>query len=325
MTKTPVERRIEQLRDLWMQATQSPETRLLIWRIPRNAGRMMAAFFETQKHPGDWSTPDFFLHFDNPFETSFGYSRDLKASVLGSYVASQSVLQEQGIVQDWKGADEFHPDSAVGVVSLLASFAGHHQSHLRYLAAVFDPARRSSNKAFSQWLELALRKPIPPHLRIVLIDTQEDRHWRALAKRYARITRVIEAPIDMFDIARETAAQTGKGGPAAAYRQLLADVMTLLERGSAEQVAQRARHALRMTERLGWVDQKVVLHMAIAGAWMKEDQHQKALTSYKQARDCAATAESEGHPAGANMRMQSWFGEAGVWLKSSDPIQAAES
>lgn len=53
MSKNPVEQRIALLRDEWMQASDDPALRLFVWRVPANALRLLAAFFEAQKHPGD--------------------------------------------------------------------------------------------------------------------------------------------------------------------------------------------------------------------------------------------------------------------------------
>ncbi|WP_211463045.1 hypothetical protein [Collimonas silvisoli] len=328
MAKNPVEKRVAALRDLWLEHTQDPQLRILVWRIPANADRMLQAFFEMQQHPGDWTTPDLFLRFDAPFDTGFGYSRTLRQSLVESYIDSKDSLREQGVAADWPVAQTPHHDSASSVMAMLASFTRHHQAqlaHLRYVAAVLTPHPISSQDAWEAWLEAALRSPVAADVRLILVDTLSDHRWQALAQRHGACVRIVEAPIDMFDIARETVAQAGGSGPTVAYRQLLTDVITLVEKGSAAQTAARAEKAMQIAQREQWPDQQVVLHMAVAGAFIKEKNYVDAIKRYRDARQCATLAEHNQHPMGADLIMQTWFGEAGAWLAAKQPEGAAQA
>lgn len=324
--KNPVEKRIDDLAALWLQACEAPEVRVIVWRVPGNAGRMMAAFFEAQKHLEPASTPDLFQNFDAPFETGFGYSRELMGALRDGYVASRGDLKQQGLPIDWRGAHGDYADSAAGTLAMFQSFAEYYQGQMRYFAPVLSPGQVASSSGLEQWLDTALRAPIPDRLRLCLVDHTEDKRWQALAERHGKAVRVIDAPIDMFDIARQTAAQSSGGaGPGAAYRAMLADVMTLLEKGSAAQTAARADKAMKLVQREQWHDQQVVLHMAVAGAHLKQAEHSEAIHRYRAARECAIAAEAAKHPAGANLIMQTWFGEAGVWLSAHQPVRASEA
>lgn len=323
--KSPVEKRIDDLRDLWMEASAAPDVRLVVWRIPGNADRMLAAFFEAHKQSDVALTPDYFLSFDAPFDTGFGYSRGLMEALQLGYVGSRNSLKEQGAPIDWQGAHGEYPDSATGVLRMFGSFATHYQPHLRYFVAILSPGRMASAEALESWLDNALRAPVPSNVRLAIVDHAQTRQWQPLAERHGAAVRVIDAPIDMFDIARATAAQSGGAGPTTVYRQMLTDVMTLLEKGTAAQTAQRADKALVLAVREQWPDQQVVLHMAVAGGYLKEKQIPEAIGRYRAARECAVKAEIAQHPAGTNLVMQSWFGEAGAWLTAGQPERAAQA
>ncbi|MEO6919030.1 MAG: hypothetical protein ABI171_08475 [Collimonas sp.] len=332
MAKNPVEKRVDTLRDLWLENTQDPRVRVLVWRIPANADRMLQAFFEMQQHPGDWTTPDLFLRFEAAFDTGFGYSRALRQSLADDYIDSKDSLREQGVTVDWSVAQTPQHDSASGVMVTLASFTQYHKAqlaHLRYVAAVLAPHPVSNQAAWEAWLDAALRSPAmasdTASVRLTLVDTVSDQRWQALAQRHGDRVRVVEAPIDMFDIARETVAQAGGAGPTVAYRQLLTDVITLVEKGNAAQTAARAEKAMQIAQREQWPDQQVVLQMAVAGAYLKEKNYADAIKRYRDARECAGQAEQNKHPMGADLIMQTWFGEAGVWLVAKEPERAAQA
>ncbi|MGS0515727.1 hypothetical protein ACQR5T_01760 [Xanthomonas oryzae pv. oryzicola] len=324
MSKNPVEQRIALLRDEWMQASDDPALRLLVWRVPANALRLLAAFFEAQKHPGDWNVPDYFLRLDTSFDTSFGYSRALKLALSASYLGSQSELREQGIDLGWRVPGPSHADTAAGVQAVFESFATHHAAYLRYLAVVLEPERVTSPEAFIAWVDAAMAASTSPAPRLVLVDTYEDPRWQPLLDRHAARAHRIAPQVDMFDIGREIAAQSGGAGPAVAYRQLLSDLMLVLERGSAAQLAQRIERPMALAQRHGWSDQQVVLSMMLAGGWLKEKHYPAAISSYRQARDHATQALTGGHPAARDLLMQGWFGEAGTWFAAGQPDRAVQ-
>lgn len=324
----PVMQCLDHLRDRWLEAGEDPQWRVLVWRVPDNATRLLEAFFAAQQQPETASTPDLFLRFDAPFETGFGYSRALKDALLLGYAEGRDDLDNQDIPIDWNGAFEQHPDTPVGFLALLDSFARHHREHLRHVAAVLMPESTASAASMIDWLDAALQSPIPEQLRLVVADTQSHPRWQALVERHPRHLRLIETPIDLFDVARATAAQSGAGhgsGPAATYRQLLADCMRLLDCGTAAQVAQRADRALQLAEREQWPDQQVVMHMLVAGAYLKEQAYREAIVRYRCARKCAQAAQAQGHPAGSELVMQSWFGEASALVAAKQLELAAKA
>lgn len=323
-SKNMVEKRLEHLGNLWMQATGKPGVELLVWRPPGNAVRMLEAFFEAQKNPGDWSVPDMFLNLRVDFETSYRFSRELKESLRWSYNASHAGFIEEG-APDWDDAGDSYPDTAAGVMALLDSFANHHSAFFRYLVLVVKPAKVHSEAALEHWIESAVPSSVSGRVRLCLLDDAEGKRWQPLVERFGASARVIVPDIDMFDIARNIAVQSGGAGPATGYRMMLTDVMTTLEKGSAAQVAERAGHALRMAEKQAWPDQQVVLHMMVAGAHMKEQQFTEAIARYRTAHELAVRATEQGHPVGCNLVMQACFGEAGTWLAAGQWEKAADA
>jgi len=325
MHDTPMLRGIQRLSDAWLAAAADPSRRLLVWRLPANASRLLAAFFEMQRHDQGRDTPDYFLRLDTPYELGFRYSRQIKQTLLERYLGSQDELRGQGITLGWRGPHAEHLDSAAGVVQVLDSFAEHHGSHLRLLAAVLEPERMVPGDGFEHWVDAALAASPGDRLRLVLVDTEEDPRWQPLLERHASVAARIDAPVDMFAIARDTASQSGGTGPEVLYRQLLADLMLLLERGSPQQVVGRAERALGLAQRHGWQEQASVVQMMVAGAWLKAGDHGQAITAYRQARSAADAARNAGNAAAPELVMQSWFGEAGCWLTAKNPERAAQT
>ncbi|MGH8551384.1 MAG: tetratricopeptide repeat protein [Methylococcales bacterium] len=112
-------------------------------------------------------------------------------------------------------------------------------------------------------------------------------------------------------------------GPAGVFRNLLIGLMTLVEKGTAEQVKIKAIDALRFARRHNWADQEVVVTMLLAGALLKEKRFDSALNGYRRARQVAEKVTVEGHPAGRDLVLQTWFGQASAHLAAGQFEEAA--
>lgn len=325
--RNPVEKAIDALTERWAEASADPALRLAVWRVPGDALSLAAAFIEAQQHAETARTPDLFIHFTAAFETGYRYSRALKDELLDGYLRSRDTLTELDLKVDWQGPFESHPDTAAGFLGLVDSFTRHHGAHLRHAVLVLWPEQSGSSTALEQWLDQALAGPVPERVRLMLVDTPTHPAWTALLERHAACARLLEMPLDIFGIASATAAQTGAGGApgTAAYRQLLVDVMRLLDKSTAAQTARRAERAMAIAERQGWPDQQAVLHMTVAGAHIKDEQYADAVLRYRRARECALVAGEQAHPAADELLMQTWFGEAGALLTARQPEHAAQA
>jgi hypothetical protein len=143
-------------------------------------------------------------------------------------------------------------------------------------------------------------------------------------ERHAGAMRVVDAPLDILDAAREIAAQSGGGGSGVAlFRQLYADMLSLLRQGDAAGVEAAGERALRLATRNGWADQRAVVDMMVGGARLQARDFGASITRYRRARDAAAEAAQAGNPMGATLFMQGWMAEGGACAAAGDMKQAA--
>jgi len=325
-----MQRAFDTLRDSWMDGTVDPRCRLLLWRVPANALRLLAAFLAAQHRPGGRQTPDAFLSFCEPCLLGFTYSRALNAAAVAGQQAVDAMLRPApphearagGPAAAWPTPEV--TDSPQGVMQVLESLASHHTERLRYLAVLLQPGDCKAGDAFEHWLDGALQPGISQRVRLVLVDTLEAPVWQPLIERLGDRAALLEPQVDMFDVACAIAAQSPGTGPSVVFRQMLADMMLLLQRGSPQEVAARAERATALASRHGWAQQVGVLQMMQAGAWLKHGDAAQAVGLYRQVRAPAATGAR--HSAvSPELVMQSWFGEAGCWLRVNQPGNAVSA
>jgi tetratricopeptide (TPR) repeat protein len=327
-TRNPVEKRMAHLHGLWWEQTYHPHLRAIVLCAPAHSHRMLDAFFALQQGDSDYATPDLFMSFDHAFEAGFSYSRELRSSLVEIYEHNKAQFARQGITEPWGDAELAGFESAAGFMEAGYSLARHLDNQV--ISAVLRPRRISDQKSFERWFDAAMQVPVPPDdaglFRLVLLDDNDSRTLQPLIERHAAHSTVVQAPVNIFDTAREVAAQSGGGGGAQVlYRQMYMDMLTLLEHGDAAAVERKALGATQLAVRQGWPDQRSVIDMVVGGAWLKARDYPRSVERYRTARAAAQEAADAGSPAGDTLVVQTWMSEGGAWVASGDMQQAARA
>ncbi len=324
MGLNPVERRLSLLCGDWLDFRADPTKRLLVWQVPENAMRLVQCFFEVQKQDLEYSSRDLFIVFEAPFERSLQYSRDVKQALRGQYDASREELEAQDLPADWPFDPEHVPDSPAGVIAALRSFGSKYHRTIGHLVAALMPSAVADPESFVGWIRRTLALDLPERMRVVVIDSLEHPQFPQLTSDLDPRITVQKPAVDGLATAQETFAQEPTVGPAGVFRNLMMGVVSLIEKGSADQVKAKATDALTFARKQGWADQEVVLRVLVAGALLKESRHQEAIGVYQAAREAATRALGSEHPAGNKLVLQTWFGQAGASLAAGDPEAAAQ-
>jgi hypothetical protein len=326
--RNPVEKRMARLHDLWWEQTHNRHLRAVVLRAPVHSQRMPDAFVALQQVDSEYSTHDLFIRLDSGFETGFAYSRALRRSLVEIYEHNKAQFADQGVTAPWAEAEQTGFDSAAGFMETGYSLARHLSRQVT--SVVLQPQRISSREGFEQWFDAAMQAPVAPDdaglFRLVLFDDDATRAWQPLADRHAPHVAVVQAPVDMLDTAREIAAQSGGGGNAQVlYRQMYADMLTLLHHGDAAAVERKALEATKLTVREGWIDQRAVIGMVTGGAWLQARDFPRSIKHYRAARAAAQEADAAGSPVGRTLVVQSWMAEGGAWVAAGDMPQGARA
>jgi hypothetical protein len=323
MALNPVERRLALLCGEWDDFRSDTSKRLLVWQVPENAMRLLECFFEVQKLDLEYSSRDLFIVFEPPYEHSLQYSRALKEALCGQYEASREDLVAENLDANWSFDPANVPDSPAGVMAALRSFGSSYHKTIGHLAAVLLPTAVADDESFASWALRALALDSPEGLRLLVVDSLEHPRFPQLTpERDARI--MVQRPsVEGLSLAQETFAQEQTVGPAGVFRNLMMGVVSLLEKGSADQVKAKATDAVTFARQQGWADQEVVIEVLVAGSLLKESRHQEAIGVYRATREAATRAVGAAHPAGYKLVLQTWFGEAGACLAAGDALGAA--
>ena len=185
------------------------------------------------------------------------------------------------------------------------------------------PGDIKNPSAFESWIVRGLETYVPERLRMAVIDSIEAPRLSSLYQGGYDWILFEEPDIDSKVVAQKTFAQETVSGPAGVFRNLLMGLVTLVEKGSADQVKRKAGDAHAFARKQNWDDQQVVVSMLVAGAMLKEKRFNESVETYRAACNSAQRVSNSGHPGGKQLVLQSLFGEAGAHFAAGKIDQAA--
>ncbi|AHG22660.1 hypothetical protein Z042_04870 [Chania multitudinisentens RB-25] len=279
----PVTRQVSVLAEQWRSATEKREKGgLVVFRSRADTADLTRAFIAFQEEqPGAHAIQDLFATFSSPFLTGYDYCLSLYKELTSRAGASELP------VAPWVPEQK----ATAHIPELLAAFADfiqHHQALFGRFVMVLSPESVSDAAAWLRWLQQAVSL-LPDKLLLVLCDTHEDPAWQPLIDRDQEQSLLITSPADAFSLMKDTLHQQPGGGDpdSQRFRLLLLDIFILLERGTAQQVTDRARMALSLATEKQWHAQCTVVQNMIAGSHLKHGDPQQAIYSYREAVSAA--------------------------------------
>lgn len=314
--KNPVEKVMEKLEISWLMASEeAKDIRAFLWRVPAGGKALLDSFIALQQHEKGRSVADLFLGLQTPFDTGYGYSAALGREFVERYEATPDIAALT--------FDDLLPCHTPGQLQqLLQRFTDQFSAHFRYLILVLQPSLISDEKSLQRWLNSWISQKESP-VKLLLIDTVEQQQWQPLCEAHPHAVRLISDDIDNMQVMHQTARRLpDPDSNRQLFRRYLTDIMLLLEKGSAAQVAARGDMALNIARRAGWADQQVMIDNMVGGGWLKGGDYSQSVAHYQQAQ--TACCDIANITLRKQLLTQSIFGEAGAWFASKNYLQAAQ-
>jgi tetratricopeptide (TPR) repeat protein len=319
--RNAIERRLDRLADQWAALAADPGLRLLRWRAEADDRRMVDLFLDLQGEELG-TAPDVFVRLRPAFDDPSRYARDLLAAFLEQYDAARQDLRALGLAADWQ-----RPEAAVDetdqalVVRTAASFRDYYADRMQCLVLVLAPSAVSDDRRFTTWLANLLGQGLPPSVRLVVPDPAEAPRLDGLDEMAQGLAVTIDPALDMPGAVEELARSEGVEGPARRFRVHLISIANAAGKGNLAAAERAARAALNLAREQGWADQAVVVHMALAAAYLGVDRPADAVGCYRRAAVAAASAKD--HPAAARLRVTAALGEGAALVAAARWQEAA--
>lgn len=321
-----IERRLDALADRWLDFTAGPAVALRWATVPSSLSTV-GAFVTVQVERavlGDW-----FVRAELPFEAGTPYG-----AALADFLAGLVSDAEAGSSEDRTAAGEpddglvpWAPppvvgDDALGFAGVCASLAAHHAGLFAVLALVLAPASVGDDAALAAWVHRFVRAPLPPSVRLLLVDPDDAPRYAALAAAEPALVCSEPVDLDMPAAIRELAAQGDPADPAVQVRQHVAALVEASGAGDRAGVARSAAAALAVAEAQAWPAQRTAVHMAVGSSDLGAEDAPAALVRFRAARGIAEAAEAGGEPWAPGLVLTARTAEATALLSAGRDAEA---
>jgi len=297
-----IERRLEHVRAIWNGFATDPKARLLIWRCDVDERRMIDMLVELETEPAGAATPDVFLTLRSAFLKPEEHAKTLLQELTDQFDHSRQDLVAANLNADWQPPDPGQPNG-VRLLKALDSFHHFYADRMELLAIFLSPERIADPAGWRQWLERLARVDLNASIRFMVTDSLATPLLDGLEASAPDRIRSVEPALDMSAAVEELARSEGADGPAKTFRCSLAAVASAATKKNPQAAEKAAGQALAVAKEQNWVDQEVVIHMALGAARIGAGQADKAADSYRDAIVAAREATKADHPAGPKLEV----------------------
>ncbi|MGF7212417.1 hypothetical protein GGE65_007044 [Skermanella aerolata] len=328
--KNAIERRVDRVAKLWNAFAADPDLRLLCWSCDRDERRVIDIFVALESEEAA-QTPDAFIRLTSPFEHASSYAPALLEELATQYAQSREGLAEAGVPADWR-VPEPVSDEAAGRRLLRAARSFHHcyRDRMDRLVLMLVPDRIDDPAGWLDWLARLAVADVPASVRIMVTDPSEAPMLAERLEQEAAERAVVVAPgLDMPAALDELARSEGEDGPAKQFRIAFVSLGTAAGKGNLKAAQRAAQTALGIARRERWIDQEVVVHMALGGARIGAKALGPAADSYREAILAARRARQARHPVAGKLELVAAMGlgsalvAAATWPEAARVYEAA--
>ncbi|MGE0756467.1 MAG: hypothetical protein AB7F89_08010 [Pirellulaceae bacterium] len=321
MATNPILQRIDRMTAAWEEFAAAPAARLACWQLDHDSARMFELFLEMQYDEAG-EVPDLFVRFGEPFADGSRYGGTIRESLIAQYEEVREGLEAEGIPARWQPPLPRRGDD--GIASLLAAAESLHQvsaSLARHVVLVLTPAQIAEAEAWREWLQQLLRRPIPEHVRFLVVDQVGSTACEGLCPGEPERVVVLAPALDMGVAYLELLRQVPGAGPGAVFRRFYVALGNAVTAGDLELARRLATHAGKIAQQQQWPQLQAAVALLLGGGWMARQDYTAALDCYRQGRQVLGAATD---PVGQRVALQASFAEGSALLAAGQTAEAAK-
>jgi tetratricopeptide (TPR) repeat protein len=323
--KNPVERRLEKIEDIWSGFAQDQAIRVLQFEGNEDDVRLLELFLEMQMDEGS-TLPDLILRFSLPFQSAETYGNALAGAFRKEYQSSAEELSEDDL-KLWNpppvlaGTDVQPHDN---LIVTLDSFCSHFSDLFERVALVLTPDSISDMAAFHGWMRQVAELPYPEAAMAVLIGLSQNNSLLESDEAEDAPTFTTHLlDLDGAGALEELAKTEGAEGPGKAFRLHFLAIGNAGKAKNPRAARRSARDARKIAREQGWVDQEVVIHLALGSALLSSQEPKEAAKVYSNAVALSQKLMHNRHPGGEKLVLTSLLSEGAAWFSAEDYRRAA--
>lgn len=320
----PVERRFMQAHEDCLTFAESSDARLLYWQVNEDDLYLLNTYFQVQQENGCCS-----MKFDEDFTSGEDYAAQLIRHLIDFYDRRRDGSVAQGIDAGWtppeQESDSSHTQYLLQICHSLMQF---HPDIFPGFLLIFSPSNLKSLGKMSSWLDVLLTEIISgkwasDRIRLAIYTTEEGL-FSDLTEKHPQRVHAIHGKYFCENVPREMIAESNERGDSGKFRRLFVELTETLKNNDPQRLEHLSQSALAITNKAGWFDQSVVVHLIAGAAYLKWQDKKKALNAYEQSLQSAEQAKAAQHPAGNKLIVNSLFGISSVYLQDKNYQMAAQ-
>lgn len=314
----PVERRFMQAHADWLTFAEQPQAKLLYWQVNDDDLYLLNTYFQVQKENGCCT-----MQFYEKFTSGEEYASLLAENIISFYEQRREGSLAQGISAYWTAPKR---DAGLSETQYLLKIANelmqYHPDIFPGFLFVITPTDLKSLYKMEGWLRTLLSETengvwASNRIRYVVYTTEQNLFSSLLADRPQQVQHM-QSRYYSENAAREMIAESNERGDSGKFRRLFVELTETLKNNDRRRLESLSESALAITNKAGWFDQSVVVHLIAGAAYLSWKDNKSSLHAYEEALKAAESAKAAEHPAGNKLIVNAIFGICSVYLMNKE-------
>lgn len=320
----PVERRFMDAHADWLTFAEQAQARLLYWQVNEDDHHLLNTYFQVQEENSCCAMR---LYYD--FVNNDQYADDLANHLIQFYEQRRETSISQGIEAYWQAPKKTITSTPTQYLLQIAqSLTEYHPDIFPGFLFIFSPSNLASFQKMENWLTELLNeteqgKWATKTIRYVIYGS-EDFPFSSINKSSPDLICHLQSRYYCENAAREMVADSNERGDSGKFRRLFVELTETMKNNDRARLESLSKSALAISNKAGWFDQSVVIHLIAGAAYLNWKDADASLISYQEALKSAKQAKDAEHPAGNKLIVNALFGISSVYLKQNDYRRAAE-
>jgi hypothetical protein len=327
----PIAQRINEMQDVWQQKVL-PHHALVRWWLKPTDARMYEGFcrLEATEHGG---LEDSFVFFYTPFEDENSYSSDIlkdwlqelnpPAEKRQQLIAQGIPLNKIDVAGYQASVDDEDTDTDQLLLSLLSIYAKLIGPKTTLVLALL-PKSMASIGGFARWLQTIMEKPLPPKVRLLVLDHDTDNYWGELFGNFNDRSVTLDHDLRMDEAIKELATGGNASDPQVQYRKCLFEMGAAVQNNNLPRLHEWGKKALDSSTQSGDKTLLATAYITYAGMLFHFKEQTATHDLLDKGMNVCQQQVAAGDMAAVPLLLQFYGYKAAIYQHQKDTKQALE-
>ncbi len=296
---------IDQMREQWLDATNSSDARIIRWLVHANEISMVDAFWDNESLEQK-NSYNSLIRLNAPFIDHESYGFDLIQYLQDELNKDVTENEESLPKLEWRAAGINKDDDNVEyfIAQTSAFIRALNIDESEKLILFIAPQLLTGIEDWQLWWMNLAQAQLPKHLMVMVVDYAKKPLLEDAAMDFKHVITTIEPEIDVYETLDKLIAEGNPADPEVEIRKHIMAATEALSLKKYGKINKEIKVAKKIAVKYNWSHYIIIIHLLTGGMHFTKKKYGSSIKSFKKALKTAEFMIKEGKEEGTFYRVQ---------------------